>query len=42
MIGDRDCMLAAIAASRGLAVVTTNVKEFRRVPDLRVGNWYHA
>lgn len=39
MIGDRDCMIAGIALSKGLAVVTRNTREFRRVPGLRVVDW---
>lgn len=39
MIGDRDCMIAAIARSHGLTVVTPNRDEFRRVPDLAVEDW---
>lgn len=39
MIGDRDCMIAAIARHHGLAVVTANSNEFQRVPDLVVENW---
>jgi tRNA(fMet)-specific endonuclease VapC len=36
MIGDRDCMIAAIARHHALVVVTANVDEFRRVPGLEV------
>ena len=39
MIGDRDCMIASIARSRGLTVVTSNAKEFARVPELTIENW---
>ena len=39
MIGDRDCMIAAIAIVNGLTVVTANTSEFCRVPDLAVENW---
>jgi tRNA(fMet)-specific endonuclease VapC len=39
MIGDRDCMIAAIARSRGLVVVTANLQEFRRVGGLAVEDW---
>ena len=38
-IGDRDLLIAAIAASRDLVVVSQNVREFRRVPGLRVEDW---
>jgi tRNA(fMet)-specific endonuclease VapC len=39
MIGDRDCMIAAIARYQGLTVVTANVAEFGRVPGLAVEDW---
>jgi tRNA(fMet)-specific endonuclease VapC len=39
MIGDRDCMIAAIARSQGLSLVTRNVAELGRVPGLKVENW---
>lgn len=39
MIGDRDCMIAAIAQCHDLAVVTANVGEFGRVPGLVVEDW---
>lgn len=39
MIGDRDCMIAAIAQCHGLIVVTSNVDEFRRVRGLVVEDW---
>jgi predicted nucleic acid-binding protein len=32
-------MIAAIAQCHGLAVVTANVHEFRRVPGLAVEDW---
>ncbi len=38
-IGDADLRIAAIALSRGLIVVTGNVREFQRVPGLQVENW---
>jgi tRNA(fMet)-specific endonuclease VapC len=38
-IGERDLLIAAIARSRGLAVVTHNVSEFGRVPGLAVEDW---
>ncbi len=33
------CSIASIALSRGLTVVTGNVRHFARVPDLAVENW---
>jgi len=38
-IGALDQVIAAQAATFGLVVVTNNVREFRRVPGLRVENW---
>ena len=34
-----DMMIAGHARSQGLILVTNNVKEFERVPGLRVENW---
>lgn len=39
MIGDRDCMIAAIAQCHGLTVITANLAEFQRVPGLAVEDW---
>ena len=39
-IGERDLLIAATAKSLGLIVVTHNVREFSRVPDLRVEDWH--
>lgn len=38
-IGERDLLIASIALSRGLTVVTHNVSEFGRVPGLRTEDW---
>ena len=38
-IGDADLRIGAIALSRGLTVVTGNVRHFQRIPDLLVENW---
>jgi tRNA(fMet)-specific endonuclease VapC len=38
-IGPLDTLIAAHARSLGAAVVTNNVDEFRRVPDLEVISW---
>ncbi|MBN9088739.1 MAG: type II toxin-antitoxin system VapC family toxin [Reyranella sp.] len=38
-IGALDLMIAAQAVALGLMVVTNNLREFRRVPGLRVENW---
>jgi tRNA(fMet)-specific endonuclease VapC len=39
MIGAYDVMIAAIARSQGLVLVTGNVREFERVEGLRVERW---
>jgi tRNA(fMet)-specific endonuclease VapC len=38
-IGNHDLFIAAHARSRGLTLVTHNVREFERVPGLRVEDW---
>ena len=38
-IGPYDQMIAGHARSRGLVLVTNNVREFERVPGLRVEDW---
>ncbi len=38
-IGERDLLIASIARSRRLTVVTHNVREFARVSGLRVEDW---
>ncbi|MHC8346458.1 MULTISPECIES: type II toxin-antitoxin system tRNA(fMet)-specific endonuclease VapC [unclassified Pseudomonas] len=40
-IGPYDQMIAGHARSRGLIVVTNNLREFERVPGLRVEDWIH-
>lgn len=39
MIGGNDILIAGHARSRGLIVVTGNVREFERVEGLRVEDW---
>ncbi len=39
MIGLMDIVIAGTALSRGALLVTNNVKEFSRVPGLRVADW---
>lgn len=39
-IGPYDIQIAGIALSHNLTVVTRNVREFSRVPQLKVENWY--
>ena len=38
-IGPNDLLIAAQALSLSLVVVTANIKEFTRVPELVVNNW---
>ncbi|HQU41249.1 MAG TPA: hypothetical protein PK867_00495 [Pirellulales bacterium] len=38
-IGAHDLLIATIALSRQLTVVTANTDEFQRVPGLAVENW---
>lgn len=35
-IGARDCMIAGVAISRGVPLLTRNVREFERVPGLEL------
>ena len=39
-IGANDLMIAAHARQAGAVLVTNNEREFRRVPALKVENWY--
>jgi tRNA(fMet)-specific endonuclease VapC len=39
MIGAMDLLIASIAISRSLTLVTNNEKEFSRVKNLRLENW---
>ena len=41
-IGPLDMLIAAHARALGCALVTNNVREFERVPNLRVENWAEA
>ncbi len=38
-IGPYDSMIAGHARALGLILVTNNIREFKRVPGLRVENW---
>lgn len=40
-IGANDLMIAAHARAVGATLITDNVREFIRVPGLRVENWLH-
>lgn len=39
IIGENDIHIAAHAVSQGLILVTNNLKEFKRVPNLALENW---
>jgi tRNA(fMet)-specific endonuclease VapC len=39
IIGENDIHIAAHAISQGLILVTNNLREFRRVPNLALENW---
>ena len=39
-IGPYDVQVAGVALSRGLTLVTRNTREFERVPQLRLENWF--
>jgi tRNA(fMet)-specific endonuclease VapC len=41
-IGSHDMLIAAHARSRGMTLVTHNMREFERVPGLRVEDWLTA
>ena len=41
-IGNHDLFIAAHARSQGMTLVTHNVREFERVPGLRVEDWLDA
>ena len=38
-IGSMDLLIAAHALSLGVRLVTNNLREFRRVPGLKLENW---
>lgn len=38
-IGTMDMLIATHAKSENAVIVTNNVKEFKRVPDLKIENW---
>jgi len=39
--GAYDMLIAAHARSEGLMLITNNVREFERMPGLRIDNWAH-
>ncbi|EJV3268933.1 tRNA(fMet)-specific endonuclease VapC, partial [Salmonella enterica] len=38
-VGPYDQMIAGHAGSRGLVVVTNNLREFERIPGIRIEDW---
>lgn len=38
-IGDRDLIIASHALALGATVITRNLREFQRVPELKIENW---
>ena len=41
-IGDLDSLIAAQAIAGAFTLVTNNLREFQRVPDLKTDNWQHS
>jgi tRNA(fMet)-specific endonuclease VapC len=41
-IGDVDLLIAVIAASRGLKVVTNNTEHFERIAEISLENWLRS
>jgi tRNA(fMet)-specific endonuclease VapC len=39
MIGDMDLLIAAHAKALSITLITNNLREFRRVPGLKLENW---
>jgi tRNA(fMet)-specific endonuclease VapC len=39
IIDDIDLLIAGIAIENDMILITNNVKHFKRIPDLRIGNW---
>ena len=39
VIGSMDMLIASQAISLGLILITNNVREFSRIPDLVIENW---
>lgn len=38
-IGERDLVIASTTAAHGLTLVTSNTREFSRLPGLKIENW---
>jgi tRNA(fMet)-specific endonuclease VapC len=41
LCGGYDMLIAAHARSEGLTLITNNIREFQRMPGLRIENWAH-
>ena len=41
-IGDVDLLIAGVAASHGLKVVTNNTEHFERIADISIENWLRS
>ncbi len=39
IIGAMDLLIGAHALAKSLTIVTNNVREFKRIPDLKIVNW---
>ena len=39
LIGNMDMLIGSHARSLGVDLITNNVKEFERIPDLKIVNW---
>jgi tRNA(fMet)-specific endonuclease VapC len=39
IIGNMDLLIAAMAVSRDIVLVSNNMKEFERIDGLRIENW---
>ena len=39
IIGDLDLLIAGVAASQRLKIVTNNTRHFERIPDISLENW---
>ena len=40
VVEDADLMIASVALTNNLTLVTNNTKHFARIPDLKLSNWY--
>jgi len=42
LIGDRDLMIAACTLANRAVLVTNNIKEFKRIPELAIESWHEV